>query len=55
MTGGQARSLPVFDTVNNLHLEDGTQIQQCRLCGAVVLSQGQHLHVRFHQELASPR
>jgi hypothetical protein len=48
-------SITNFDPVNHLSLADGTPIEQCRLCGAIVLRQGQHLHRQFHEQLASSR
>ena len=48
-------SFPQFDPVNHLSLADGTPIEQCRLCGAIVLRQGQHLHRQFHDQLAATR
>jgi hypothetical protein len=33
-----------FDSVDHLSLADGIPIEQCRLCGTIVLRQCQHLH-----------
>jgi hypothetical protein len=48
-------SITNFDSVNHLSLADGTPIEQCRLCGAIVLRQGQHLHTVSSTSNSFPR